>query len=78
MPTWLTAGVALAALGAVVKAYQDQSAGLAKQAEAVDLQRQQLTDQTRLEERVQANQVDVSMRQVDGARPRCCRRAALS
>jgi hypothetical protein len=30
------------------------------------LQPQQFTDQTRLQDRVQANQVDVSMRQVDG------------
>lgn len=34
--------------------------------ERIDLQRQQFTNQTRLQERVQANQVDVSMRQVDG------------
>ena|SRR5580658_948370 len=67
VPTWVTAGVALAALVAAVRAYQDQSAGLAKQAEAVELQRQQLTDQTRLQEREQANAVDVELRSIDGA-----------
>jgi hypothetical protein len=67
VPTWVTAGVALAALVAAVRAYQDQSAGLAKQAEAVELQRQQLTDLTRLQEREQANAVDVELRSIDGA-----------
>ena len=67
VPTWVTAGVALLALVAAVRAYQDQSAGLKKQAEAVEMQRQQLEAQTRLQEREQADPVDVQVRAYDGA-----------
>jgi hypothetical protein len=60
VPTWVTAGVALAALIAASRAYRTQS-------EQLRLQRVQLEDQTRIQEREQANLIDVSARVIDGA-----------
>ena len=60
VPTWVTAGVALAALIAASRAYRTQS-------EQLRLQRIQLEDQTRIQEREQANLIDVSARTTDGA-----------
>jgi hypothetical protein len=56
----VTAGVAFLALIGAVLAYRTQS-------EQLRLQRVQLEDQTRIQEREQANLVDVSARAIDGA-----------
>jgi hypothetical protein len=69
------AGIALAALVAAFLAYRAQADAASKQTQQVDLQRRQLdlqaqviADQTRLQERQQADQVDVTGRPTDGAR----------
>jgi hypothetical protein len=74
VPTWVTAGTALAALVAAFLAYRAQSDAARKQAQQVDLQGRQLdlqaqviADQIRLQERQQADQVDVAGRPTDGA-----------
>jgi hypothetical protein len=72
VPTWVTAGVALAALLGASLAYRAQSAQLelqrkqlADQQEATRLQAQVIADQNRVQEREQANLVDVSHRPID-------------
>jgi hypothetical protein len=60
IPTWVTAGVAFLALIGASLAYRTQS-------EQLRLQRIQLEDQTRVQEREQANLVDVSAVAIDGA-----------
>jgi hypothetical protein len=60
VPTWATAGVALLALIAATRAYRTQSVQL-------EIQEKQLEDQTRIQEREQANLVDVSARNIGGA-----------
>ena len=60
IPTWVTAGVAFLALIGATLAYRAQS-------EQLRLQRIQLEDQTRVQEREQANLVDVRASAIDGA-----------
>ena len=60
VPTWATAGVAFLALIAGALAYRTQS-------EQLRLQRTQLADQTRVQEREQANQVEVLWQNIDPA-----------
>lgn len=60
VPTWVTAGVAFLALIGAALAYGTQSAQLR-------LQRLQLADHSRVQEREQANLVDVAGRPIDGA-----------
>ena len=60
LPTWVTAGVAFLALIAATLAYKTQS-------EQLRLQRIQLEDQTRVQEREQANLVEVRAGAIDGA-----------
>jgi hypothetical protein len=63
VPTWVTAGVAFLALIGATLAYKTQS-------EQLRLQRIQLEDQTRVQEREQANLVDVRAGAIDGAQAR--------
>lgn len=58
VPTWVAAGVAFLALIGAALAYRTQS-------EQLRLQRMQLADQTRVQEREQANQVDVFTQKID-------------
>ena len=58
VPTWATAGVAFLALIGAALAYRTQS-------EQLRLQRIQLADQNRVQEREQANQVDVFTQKID-------------
>ena len=58
VPTWVTAGVAFLALIGASLAYRTQS-------EQLRLQRIQLADQTRVQEREQANQIDVVWQHID-------------
>jgi hypothetical protein len=58
IPTWVTVGVAFLALIGAALAYRTQS-------EQLRLQRIQLEDQTRVQEREQANQVDVVWQHID-------------
>jgi hypothetical protein len=63
VPAWVTAGVAFLALIGAMLAYRTQS-------EQLRLQRIQFEDQTRVQEREQANQVDVTTGVLDGAQAR--------
>jgi hypothetical protein len=59
VPTWVTAGVAFLALIGATLAYRAQS-------EQLRLQRIQLADQTRIQEREQANKVGIGAYPIDG------------
>lgn len=58
VPTWVTAGVAFLALIGASLAYRTQS-------EQLRLQQVQLADQTRVQEREQANQIDIAWQHID-------------
>jgi hypothetical protein len=65
IPAWLTAVVAFLALIAAGLAYRKQSEQLRLQSEQLRLQQAQLEDQTRVQEREQANQIDVYWQNID-------------
>lgn len=65
VPAWLTAVVAFLALIAAGLAYRKQSEQLRLQSEQLRLQQTQLEDQTRVQEREQANQIDVDWQNID-------------